>query len=424
LPESKKVVLFAVDTGDGRYTAEDSITELKSLAWTMGWETVGTLIQKRPSPALQTYLGEGKVEELRELITSLGAEAAICDDELTPVQAYHLEEQLQSDVLDRTQLILDIFAERARSKEGKVQVEMARWRYLLPRLTGKGVEMSRIGGMAAAEGATRGPGETKLERERSRIRRRMAVLRRELHKVSERRALHREARNAGDMCTAALVGYTNAGKSSLMNRLCGAEVAVEDKLFATLDPTIRMMTLPQGDMAYLVDTVGFINKLPHDLVAAFRATLEEVNHADILIHVVDASHPLMLEQAATVDQVLAEIGAGDKPVIMALNKADLIPAKSYMDAAKARWPKACIISALTGEGCSDLLWMISETLPRQHVVRTYLVPYTEGQVVAWLHQNGRVLDESYEADAVKIRVELNRRMALMVEGYEMAAERV
>ncbi len=413
----ERAILFAIDNGSEGFSVEDSLRELTQLAWSNDFETCQVLIQRRLNPDPGTYLGEGKVAELKSLLVEHEAELAICDDELNAAQVYNLEERLNAHVIDRTQLILDIFAHRANSREGKVQVELARLSYLLPRLTGKGVQMSRMGGGAATQGTKRGPGETKLEMDRSYIRHRIAQLRRELKVIRSRRCLQRRTRRRFDTGMVALVGYTNAGKSTLLNTLTGAQVLVENRLFATLDPTIRKMQLPRGEEVCLIDTVGFVRKLPHDLVAAFRATLEEVVEADVLLHVLDAAHPHMWEQAQAVHTILAELGVMHKPMVTAFNKADLL-SDEEVKALCARVPQSCAVSAINAQGCDALRQLICDALPERFVVRTYRVPYSDGQAVNWLHNTGLVLHERYHADAVEIKVELRGSMTGHLHAYE------
>jgi GTP-binding protein HflX len=407
-----RAILFAVDSQIDSITIEDSLAELALLAESAGADVVDQITQRRSSADPHTYLGEGKLLELAALIEETNADIAICDDELTPAQSAQLSEQLECRVIDRTQLILDIFAMRAHSREGKVQVELAQLRYLLPRLIGHGTQYSRLGGGIG----TRGPGETKLETDRRHIRRRISELNQELTKIRQRRELHREARRDANIPVVALVGYTNAGKSTLLNQLAGADVLTENLLFATLDPTIRGVELPQGDTAFFVDTVGFIRKLPHALVAAFRATLEEVQQADILVHVADSSHPLMEEQLEAVIKVLGELDVHDKPIITVFNKADA-PESSITEGLLVRFAPACAISALTGAGCDVLLQLVGETIPDRHVLRTYKVPYPEGHVVSWLHEQGRVVHETYLSDAIELQVELRTSVAQRVRQY-------
>lgn len=416
--EAVKGVLFAVDSGRDSAVIgiSESLDELEQLAWSAGVEVVGRLVQRRDNPDPATYLGEGKLGELDVLMRSTGAEIAICDDELTPAQVAHLNEWLEGSVVDRTQLILDIFAGRATSREGKVQVELAQLRYLLPRLTGRGTELSRLGGGIG----TRGPGETKLETDRRHVRRQISELRQELNRIRQRRESQRETRRQSLMRTAALVGYTNAGKSSLLKALSGVELLVENRLFATLDPTIRGVQLPQGETILFADTVGFIRKLPHELVAAFRATLEEVTGADVLVHVIDSAHPLMWEQAATVHEVLSELGVSGKPMVTVFNKADLVE-PSVLAGLVAREPGSCAISALSGQGCDRLLELVGEALPEECVTRTYRIPYSEIKIASWLHASGRVLEQDFGPESVILRVELRQQMAQRVRQFEHSA---
>ena len=389
-----RAVVFAVDVQNSDLDVEESLAELSQLADSAGVIVVGELVQRRGAPEPSTYLGTGKVVELAELMEETEADMAICDDELTPLKQETFSEMLQRRVIDRTQLILDIFAARAQSREGKVQVELAQLRYLLPRLTGQGLALSRLGGGIG----TRGPGETRLETDRRHIRRRMAELRRELDRIRQRRRLQREHRQESQVPVVALVGYTNAGKSTLLNTLSGSSVHAQDQLFSTLDPTVRRVELSGIEQhVCFVDTVGFIRKLPHDLVAAFRATLEEVDGADMLVHVVDCPHPQMWEQMAAVQSILADLGAADKPTITAFNKQDRQDPQIVKRLVE-RTPHSCAISATTGDGCQELLRLVEELLPIRHVVRIYRIPYGDAGVVSWLHCSGRVLHERFDGD--------------------------
>lgn len=408
-------LLVGIDRSDDGLPITESLDELSSLADSAGAREVGRVIQAREHPDPAVYLGSGKLEEVKELIDELNVSLVLFDDELTPAQARNLERHLDVRVVDRTQLILDIFAQRARTKEGKIQVEMAQLRYILPRLSGIGVTLSRLGGGIG----TRGPGETKLEVDRRRIRRRMGELRRALVDVRRQRTLQREGREAALAFTVALVGYTNAGKSTLFNRLTGAEVYADDRLFATLDPTIRAVVLPRGRKALLVDSVGFIRKLPHALVAAFRATLEEVVEADVLVHVIDASSSEWYEQARAVYDVLEELGATGKPVVTAINKVDIAPADE-VTAMLSRIPSSVAISARTGEGIDALLQAIEEVAPDPLVCWEFFVPYSETQIVSWLHEHGRVVREEYAEGGVQVRAELSHSLARRVERFRVA----
>lgn len=346
--------------GTRGWETEDSLDELGQLAATAGAEVVGRVVQKRARPDPATYIGEGKAQELAALAMVSHADLVIFDDELSPAQQRNLEEIIGVKVIDRTWLILDIFASRAASKEGKIQVELAQLSYLLPRLVGKGTALSRLGGGIG----TRGPGETKLETDRRRIRKRIAALRTELAEIARRRGLQRSRRKEAGIPVVSLVGYTNAGKSTLFNALTESQVLVEGKLFATLDPTIRRCRLPGGGTVLLADTVGFIRKLPHELVAAFRATLEEVAQADVICHVVDASHPGKDEQCAAVSAVLADLSLQDKPILTVLNKIDLVPGELERDRLRIEHPGAILISAAERWGLPDLLRGIEDILAR------------------------------------------------------------
>jgi GTP-binding protein HflX len=357
-PREKAIAVGLELPGTQWWETEDSINELAELASTAGAEVVVKVIQRRNKPDPAYYIGKGKAEELAVLAITPHADVIIFDDELSPAQQRNLENILQRKVIDRTWLILDIFAARAASKEGKIQVELAQLYYLLPRLVGKGTSLSRLGGGIG----TRGPGETKLEVDRRRIRKRISVLRKELEEIAKRRGLQRSTRSKSGLPLVSLVGYTNAGKSTLFNALTNSEVFVEDKLFATLDPTIRRRYLPSGKFILLADTVGFIRKLPHELIAAFRATLEEAANSDLLIHVVDASHPGKDEHCEAVEEVLNTLGISDKPIITCLNKIDLIPGSMERERIRLDHPGAVLVSAETGEGLDELLHAISNIL--------------------------------------------------------------
>jgi len=389
---------------------EESLDELQRLAESAGVEVAGRVLQRRDRPDPSTYMGRGKAAELEALREQAGANLILFDDELSPAQARNLEAILQARVLDRTQLILDIFAQRAHTTEGKLQVELAQLQYLLPRLAGKGTALSRLGGGIG----TRGPGETKLETDRRRIRRRIRDLKERLEQVRRHRGLHRNFRRAMDVPVVALVGYTNAGKSSLLNALCRADVTVEDRLFATLDPTTRRLELPGGRVVLLTDTVGFIRKLPHDLVAAFRATLEEVAEADLLLHVIDVSHPGWEEQAAAVRQVLQTIGAADRLLVHVLNKADRLPGR---DGQPGRLPvpvevflrehrDAILTSATSGEGLDALRRQVDAALASRRRRVQLAIPYADAHLLALLHRRGTVLAQAYGASAIRVEADL------------------
>ncbi len=399
-------------------TAEESLEELAELAASAGAVVAGTVVQARPAPEAATLIGQGKVDELAAEVASTGADLVIFDHDLSPTQQRNLEKAVDARVIGRTQLILDIFATRARTREGRLQVELAQLNYLLPRLTGRGVEMSRLGGGIG----TRGPGETKLETDRRRIARKIKKIEDDLEGVRAGRSLHRRRRSAVPLATLALAGYTNAGKSTLFNRLTQAAVLADAKMFATLDPTVRPLTLPSRRRVLLSDTVGFIRNLPTTLVKAFRATLEEVTEAALILHVVDASAPMAREHCAHVIDVLGEIGAGQIPRILVLNKIDrLVAAEGDVEAARQRLcanppaERTVAISAITGQGTTELLDAIDALLPLDPIVRAeFRLPPGGGEKLALLHELGRVLDVRYDADACWVVAEvpesLKRRM--------------
>lgn len=411
----ERVLIVGIDRGDPReWTADESLDELERLVDTAGGVVVGRVVQKRANPDSRHYVGAGKLEEIRSLIFPLAIDTIAVDDELTPGQARNMERELGVRVIDRTQVILDIFARRAYTKEGRLQVELAQLEYLLPRLTGKGVELSRLGGGIG----TRGPGETRLEVDRRRIRRRIADLRAQVDRVRQHRALHRRRRKKQEQPVVALVGYTNAGKSTLLSALTGAEVLVEDRLFATLDPTVRAADGASGQGFLLVDTVGFINKLPHQLVAAFRATLEEVLEADLIVHVLDIASDRFDQERSVVQSVLGQLGAGNRPLVTACNKVDLL-APQVADAIVASIPNAVAISAANGWGLGDLIERIEASLPDPPRLYRFAVPYSEGNVVDWLHANGAVHETRYEPDAIHVTVEMPSRLAERVSSFRL-----
>jgi GTP-binding protein HflX len=393
---------------------EDSLTELALLARTAGAQVVGTLTQRLETPNPATLIGTGKLEELTMLVAERGANLVIFDDELSPRQQRELEKGLGDEikVLDRTALILDIFARHAHTREGAVQVELAQYEYRLPRLTRAWTHLARqAGGRAGGAGGgvgVRGPGETQLEADRREINRRIAFLKRQLAEIRKHRDQYRRQRRKSAIPIVALVGYTNAGKSTLLNALTNAQVRAEDRLFATLDPTTRRMELPSGHPILLTDTVGFIQKLPTELIAAFRATLEEVTEADLLLHMVDASHANAEEQVAAVEEVLEELGAGDKQQVTALNKIDRLdrsdPAvESRLQAALRDYANAVAISARTGEGFDDLLAMLDEVLRRRMVPVDLLIPYAHGDLVALAHSHGFIEHEEHLESGTRLQ---------------------
>jgi GTP-binding protein HflX len=391
----QRALLLALERRGGW---EESLDELARLAETAGVEVVGTVTQKRDRPDPAAFVGKGKAEEIRQIKGEVRADLLLVDGDLRPSQQRNLEDAANMGVLDRTALILDIFSQRARSAEGKIQVELAQLNYLLPRLTGKGTELSRLGGGIG----TRGPGETKLEVDRRRLRRRLSLLKKQVEQLEKRRTVERRHRREAGIPVVALVGYTNAGKSTLLNALAGADVFVEDLLFATLDPTIRRVELAEGRNFLLADTVGFIRNLPHQLVAAFKATLEEVVEADVLVHVVDASHPQMRDQVEAARRVLAELGCADKPTVIALNKCDLVADRAWLAEVAAREEHVVAISALTGEGLGELLRAIGERLEQELVPVEVTVPWSAQDLVSEAHERGRVLSEDFQEEGVSL----------------------
>ena len=392
------------------YTPKESLEELTVLAESAGAEVVETVLQSRDRPEAATLIGSGKVDELASVAKAQEIDVILFDRDLTPTQQRNLEAAFGRKVIDRTQLILDIFARRARTREGQLQVELAQLNYLLPRLTGRGAQMSRLGGGIG----TRGPGETQLETDRRRIARRISRLEQELESVRAGRSVQRRQRQAVPLATAALVGYTNAGKSTLFNRLTGAEVLADARMFATLDPTVRAVSLPSRRRLLLSDTVGFIRALPVTLVKAFRATLEEVIEAALVVHVVDVSSPHAEHQIAHVLKVLAEIGAGETPQLLVLNKVDLVPHAPILEA--VRHTRSVRVSARTGEGMAELLSAIDEVLPFDPVATaTFRFPQSEGAKISMLHDLGRVKWTRYEEEYCDIEAEvsesLKRRLA-------------
>ncbi|WP_327086449.1 GTPase HflX [Nonomuraea sp. NBC_01738] len=390
----ERVVLVGVWTSGTATDADNSLLELKLLAETAGSEVLDGLIQRRQKPDSATYIGSGKALELRDVVESTGADTVICDGELTPAQLRELEEIVKVKVIDRTMLILDIFAQHAKSREGKAQVELAQLQYLLPRLRGWGGNLSRQVGGRAAGGVGmggRGPGETKIELDRRRIRERMAKLRKQISAMSTSRDVMRAHRQQREVPAVAIAGYTNAGKSSLLNRVTGAGVLVEDALFATLDPTVRKSRTAEGRLFTIADTVGFVRHLPTELVEAFRSTLEEVGDADLILHVVDGSHPDPEGQLTAVRTVFADIeGALDLPEIVVINKADAAD-QEVIDRITRRERNSIVVSARTGAGIAELMAMIEEQLPHlDHEVRM-LVPYNRGDLISRAHKEGEVL---------------------------------
>ncbi|MGN0142434.1 MAG: GTPase HflX [Roseburia sp.] len=392
----EKVILVGVSEQDGD-DAEDSVAELAELVRTAGAEVVGTLIQKRELIHPGTYVGTGKVAEIAELLQSTGATGIVCDDELSPAQLKNLEDALQTKVMDRTLIILDIFAARASTSEGKIQVELAQLKYRLSRLAGLGRSMSRLGGGIG----TRGPGEKKLEMDRRLIKDRIAQLNRELKEVRRHREVNRAKREKNQLPVAAIVGYTNAGKSTLLNRLTDANVLEEDKLFATLDPTTRGLQLNRQQEILLTDTVGFIRKLPHHLIEAFRSTLEEAKFADYIIHVVDASNPQREKQMHIVYDTLYQLDIRDKTVITLFNKQDKVTDPEPLRDFKADY--TFLVSARTGEGLDALKDRLSELLRENKVLVERIIPYGEAGIIQQIRKSGELLEEEYRPEGIYIR---------------------
>ncbi len=402
----------AVLVGVGPGAQASDLDELAALADSAGAEVVARIVQSRQEPDPATYVGKGKLEEIHRALHETGAEAVILDAELTPGQLRNLEARLKVKVIDRTALILDIFALHARSREGKAQVELAQLNYLLPRLRGWGEAMSRLGGGIG----TRGPGETKLEVDRQHIRRRITKLRRDLRDLARTRDLKRARRERSGIPQVAIAGYTNAGKSTLMRALTRADVVVADQLFATLDPTTRRIVLPDGRRATVSDTVGFVRKLPHELVEAFRSTLEEVVRASLVLHVADAASPELEAQIEAVRTVLAEIGAGSVPELLALNKVDLVGEVERRRLAR-RHPEAVLISAVTGEGLPELLERVAERLPRAPIQVELLIPHERGELLALLHREAEVLAERALPEGVLVRARVDERVRALVADH-------
>ncbi|WP_296664493.1 GTPase HflX [Demequina sp.] len=413
----ERVVLVGQWSHGTAEDAEISMRELAALAETAGSEVLDGVLQRRPHPDPATYIGKGKAVEVRDVVAAVGADTVIVNDDLAPSQRRALEDVVKVKVIDRTALILDIFAQHAKSKEGKAQVELAQLEYLLPRLRGWGESMSRqaggqVGGAAAGMGS-RGPGETKIELDRRRIHTRMAQLRRQIKAMAPARAVRRDRRLT--LPNVAIVGYTNAGKSSLLNRVTGAGVLVENSLFATLDPTVRRSQTPDGREFTVSDTVGFVRDLPHQLVAAFASTLEEVSHADLMLHVVDSSHPDPEGQIRAVREVLADVpGADAVKEILVLNKSDVADPATLMRL-RARREPTIEVSALTGDGIDALLALIGRELPRPTVTVDLVVPYTRGDLVSEVHRHGEVLTQAHVAEGTHLTALVDPGLAARLE---------
>ena len=401
--KKEKFILVGVETGKDRM--EESLSELAELLDTAGGETVGKVIQNLESINKATYVGKGKVEEIKELVEELGADGIVCDDELSPAQLSNLKDELDIKVLDRTLVILDIFASHAKSSEGKLQVEMAQLKYRSSRLMGLGKNLSRLGGGIG----TRGPGESKLETDRRAIRERVSQLRTEIEKVESSRDTLRNHRMSDGIPVIAIVGYTNAGKSTFLNKITDAGILAEDKLFATLDPTTRSLKIPDGEEVLFTDTVGFISKLPHNLVDAFKSTLEEAKYADLILHVADASNPEVDEQMKVVYRTLEELKVVGKPVITFLNKQDKIDEERIIKDTKA---DALVKgSAKTGEGIDELLNKISEILREGKVLVDTLLSYADTAKIAVIRKKGQLLSEEYEGDGIRVKAYVPKAVA-------------
>lgn len=419
----ERVVLVGVWTEGAGEHAENSLKELAALAETAGSQVLEGIIQRRDKPDPATFIGSGKVSELKSIVAATKADTVICDGELSPGQLRQLEDRVKVKVVDRTALILDIFAQHAKSREGKAQVELAQISYLLPRLRGWGESLSRqVGGRAGAGGAGgvgiggRGPGETKIEIDRRRIRDRMAKLRREISEMKVARDTKRQERVRHRIPSVAIAGYTNAGKSSLLNRLTGAGVLVENALFATLDPTTRRVEGSDGRVYTLTDTVGFVSHLPHQLIDAFKSTLEEVSGADLILHLVDGSHPEPLEQVRAVHQVIDEIGGSKIPELIVINKVDISDPHRVVELVN-QLPGSIPISAHTGFGIAELQRAIEAALPHPDIEVSAVIPYTRGDLLHQIHESGEIFTEEHLADGTHVRALVDAELASALERF-------
>jgi len=406
----EKVVLVGVWTQGSALDAENSLKELAALAETAGSQVMEALIQRRDKPDSATFIGSGKVKEVREAVVATGADTVVCDGELSPAQLRTLEQKVKVKVIDRTALILDIFAQHAKSREGKAQVELAQMSYMLPRLRGWGESLSRQAGGIGG----RGPGETKIETDRRRINDKMSKLRREIKEMKISSDTKRNERRRNNIPSVAIAGYTNAGKSSLLNRLTGADVLVENALFATLDPTVRKTQSADGRIYTFVDTVGFVRHLPHQLVEAFKSTLEEVSESDLIVHVVDGSHPDPQEQLRAVRQVINEIGGGEIMEIIAINKADVSAPEVLMNLLRNE-SNAYAISARTGYGVDTLVKAIEAALPKPKVEINAVIPFSRGDLVSAVHEQGEIISEEYLPEGTKIHAMVGGALAQKIQ---------
>ncbi|MCY7373649.1 MAG: GTPase HflX [Spirochaetaceae bacterium] len=420
----ERVVLIGVWTEGSARDAENSLAELAALAETAGSQVLEGLIQRRDKPDAATFVGSGKAKELRDIVVAQGADTVIADGELTPGQLSQLEAVVKVKVIDRTALILDIFAQHASSREGKAQVSLAQMEYMLPRLRGWGESMSRqaggAGGSASGGVGTRGPGETKIETDRRRIRTKMAKLRREIKEMKTARDTKRQERKRHEVPSVAIAGYTNAGKSSLLNRLTGAGVLVENALFATLDPTVRRAQTPDGRDYTLVDTVGFVRHLPHQLVEAFRSTLEEVAEADLILHVVDGSDADPEAQLAAVRAVFADVDAHKVPELVVVNKADLAD-PVVISRLRLQERHLVVVSARTGEGMDELETIVARELPRPAIAVDVLLPYDRGDLVSRVHDEGDQVGQEHVAEGTRVRARVTAALAAELAPYAVSA---
>ncbi len=407
--QPERALLVSLDTGE--FDAQASLDELYELVKSAGAEPVSSVMQKRPAPDTAFCVGSGMLEEIANACRMQEIDLLVFDRELTPTQIRNIEDKTEVRVVDRTMLILDIFAQRARSSEGKLQVELAQLKYMLPRLVGKGTQLSRLGGGVG----TRGPGETKLESDRRHIRRRITTLREQLEQVEKRREQVRRRREKDGVITVALVGYTNAGKSTLMNQLTQAGVLAENKLFATLDPTARALKLPGGKTVMLIDTVGLVRRLPHHLVQAFRSTLEQAAEADVILNVCDASSPEARVHLEVTETLLAELGCGDRPIIPVMNKCDLVPALMDLPVVGG----AVRISALHGGGMQELLQAIEENLPIKMQVVDLLLPFAQAGLAARIRKEGEIQKEEYVAEGLALTASVPPELLAAVEPYRI-----
>lgn len=408
----ERALLVSVDTGE--FDAEASLAELYELTRSAGAEPFGAVTQKRPAPDAATYVGSGMMEEIREDCGKYEIDLLIFDCELSPTQIRNIEEIAQVRTVDRTMLILDIFASRAQSREGRLQVELAQLKYMLPRLTGRGTQLSRLGGGIG----TRGPGETKLETDRRHIRRKIESLKGQLAEVERRRGQLNRRRKKDGVVTVALVGYTNAGKSTLMNQLTQAGVLAEDMLFATLDPTARALKLPHGETVMLIDTVGLVRRLPHQLVQAFHSTLEQAATADVILNVCDASSREARTHLEVTSRLLAELGCGGRPVIPVMNKCDLCPGLSGVPMIGG----AVRISAKTGEGIPQLLQAVEDALPEKAELVTALLPFSQAGIAAQVRREGMVEQEEYVAEGLRITARASGKLLALLKEYQIRQE--